>query len=155
MKNASIQRIVCVRTICKRCNQIFNFKNKFHEHIRQHHARKFVILKNSDFRVFTFEFTYKIIEKSTVFCSFVSFISQICFVYSFCNITKSNVFSENVFAICFTQKFAFFNFEIQNYIKIDEEIINELLVYFFILIFSNFCSKTSRMSHAKMISYYE
>ena len=73
-KNASISRIVCVRTICKRCNQIFNFNNKFHEHIRERHARKSV--KSLNLRVFTSEFTYKIVEKSTSICSSASLISQ-------------------------------------------------------------------------------
>ena len=63
---------------CRRCNQIFNFNNKFHEHIRQCHARKLV--KNFDFRVSTLESAYKIAEKSTIFCSFVSFALLASFV---------------------------------------------------------------------------
>ena len=59
---------------CRRCNKIFNFNNKFHKHIREHYARKFV--KSLNFRVFTSEFTYKIIEKSTSIRLSVSFISQ-------------------------------------------------------------------------------
>ena len=66
-KSTLIQRIVCVRTICKRCKQNFNFNNKFHEHICQHHARKSV--KSSHFRDFTSESTYKIVEKSAISCS--------------------------------------------------------------------------------------
>ena len=73
MKKFSIQQIVCVR-ICKRCKQNFNFNNKFHEHIRQHHVRKLV--KNFVFRVFTFEFAYKIVEKSTDICSFIFFATS-------------------------------------------------------------------------------
>ena len=72
MKKFSIQQIVCAR-ICRRCKQSFNFNNKFHEHIRQHHARKQV--KISDFRISISEYTYKIKKKSTIICSSVSFIS--------------------------------------------------------------------------------
>ena len=75
MKSASIQRIVCARTICKRCNQIFNFNNKLHEHIRQHHARKSVISKSSDLRAPALESTYKIAEKSTITCPSASHAS--------------------------------------------------------------------------------
>ena len=76
MKNASIQRIVCARTICKRCKQIFNFNNKFHEHIRQHHVRKFVISKDSDLRALASEFTYKTAKKSAIICSSASHASS-------------------------------------------------------------------------------
>ena len=86
-KSISVQRIFCVRTICKRCKQNFNFNNKLHEHIRQYHARKSV--KNSDFRVFTSESTYKIVEKSAVSCSINSqFASSIFFATS-----RSQMFS--------------------------------------------------------------
>ena len=64
---------------CRRCNQIFNFNNKFHEHIREHHARK--IVKNLNFRVFTSEFAYKIIEKSTNIRSSISSVSQKSFIF--------------------------------------------------------------------------
>ena len=74
MKKLSIQQIVCAR-ICKRCKQNFNFNNKFHEHIRQHHARKST--KNSDFRFFTSKSTCKIKKKSSIKCSFVSLVSSI------------------------------------------------------------------------------
>ena len=50
MKKFSIQQTICVR-ICKRCQQNFNFNNKFHEHIRQFHVRKSV--KDFIFRIFT------------------------------------------------------------------------------------------------------
>ena len=66
MESASIQRAVCARTTCKRCNQIFNSNNKLHEHIRQHHARKPV--KSSDLRVPALESTFKVIEKPAAFC---------------------------------------------------------------------------------------
>ena len=66
-------------TTCRRCNKIFNFNNKFHEHIRQYHVRKSI--KNSDFRIFASKFTYKFIEKSTNICSSVSFVSQKSFVF--------------------------------------------------------------------------
>ena len=74
-KSASLQRVACVR-ICKRCRQSFNFNNKFHEHLREHHVQKFVTSENSDLRILALESTYKIIEKSTVFCSSASLISQ-------------------------------------------------------------------------------
>ena len=92
MKRFSIQQIVCVRT-CKHCKQNFNFNNKFHEHIREHHARKSVILKSSDFRVFAFESAYKIKKKSTIICSFVSFASFILFATS-----RSQIFSTKMFS---------------------------------------------------------
>ena len=79
VKRASIQQIVCAR-ICKRCKQNFNFNNKFHEHIRKHHARKSV--KNLNFRVFASESTCKIKKKSTSICSSVSFVSSILFATS-------------------------------------------------------------------------
>ena len=105
MKNASIQRIVCARTICKRCNQIFNFNNKFHEHIRQHHARKSVISKSSDLRVLALESTYKIVEKSTVICSSASHASSISFatsqsqIFSTTESSRSISFSDSHFSI--------------------------------------------------------
>ena len=52
----------------------------------KHYVRKFV--KSFDFRVFTLEFAYKIAKKSTVICSFVSFISFILFATS-----RSQIFS--------------------------------------------------------------
>ena len=55
---------------CRRCNQIFNFNNKFHEHIRQHHARKSV--KSSDFSFSTLESACKLAKNSTIICSFFS-----------------------------------------------------------------------------------
>ena len=33
-------QIVCQKVVCKQCDEIFESKNKFHEHIRQHHAAK-------------------------------------------------------------------------------------------------------------------
>ena len=65
---------------CRRCNKIFNFNNKFHEHIRERHARKFV--KSFDLRVFASEFTHQIIEKSTSIDSSVSFVSQKSSIFS-------------------------------------------------------------------------
>ena len=87
-ESISIQRITCVRTICKRCNQIFNFNNKFHEHIRQHHVRKSVISKNSDFRVLALKSTYKIAKKSAMTFSSVSHASSI-----FSATSRSQIFS--------------------------------------------------------------
>ena len=89
VKKFSIQQIVCART-CKRCKQNFNFNNKFHEHIRQHHARKSV--KDFVFRVFTFEFAYKIVEKSTDICSSVS---QSASFISFAT-SRSQIFSAKI-----------------------------------------------------------
>ena len=44
MKSASNQEVLCVRAVCKRCKRDFNFNNKFHEHIREHHARTLKVL---------------------------------------------------------------------------------------------------------------
>ena len=89
VKSASIRQVACVR-ICKHCKQNFNFNNKLHDHIRKHHARKSV--KNLNLRVFASEFTYKIIEKSAVFCSFASFTSQAASSISFAS-SRSQIFS--------------------------------------------------------------
>ena len=35
-----IQKVICFKVVCKRCEEVFDSKNKFHEHIRQHHATK-------------------------------------------------------------------------------------------------------------------
>ena len=35
-----IQKIICFKVVCKQCEKIFELKNKFHEHIRQHHTKK-------------------------------------------------------------------------------------------------------------------
>ena len=85
MKRLEIQQIVCVR-ICRRCKQNFNFNNKFHEHIRQHHARKFV--KDSVLQVSTRESAYGIVERSTDNCSSVSHVSSISSATS-----RSQIFS--------------------------------------------------------------
>ena len=74
-------------TTCRRCNQIFSFNNKFHEHIREQHTRKFV--KSLNFRILTSELTYKIIEKSTNISS-ASFVSQKSFI--FFTISRSQIF---------------------------------------------------------------
>ena len=78
-KNTKTISITHVRAICKRCAQNFNFNNKFYDHIRQQHVRKSV--KNSDFRIFASEFTFKFIEKSASICSSVSFVSQKSFIF--------------------------------------------------------------------------
>ena len=70
IKSESTKRLAT----CRRCNQIFNFNNKFHEHIRQHHVRKSV--KSFDFRVFALESAYKFVEKLSVNCSFTSSFSS-------------------------------------------------------------------------------
>ena len=80
------KQIDCSKVICKHCEQNFNFKNRFHDYIREHHVQKFVASfvtsKNSNFRFFTSVFTYKIKKKSTIICSFVSFVSFISFATS-------------------------------------------------------------------------
>ena len=73
-KNTSVQRI------CRQCKQSFHFNNKFHEHIRQHHARKSI--KSFDFRVFTQEFTCKIKEKSAIECSSILFATSRSQIFS-------------------------------------------------------------------------
>ena len=85
-------------TTCRRCNRIFNFNNKFHEHIRQHHARKFV--KNFDFRVFALEFEYKFSKKSIIICSFVSFVSSIFFATSRSQIFSTKIVSQFLASRC-------------------------------------------------------
>ena len=82
-------------TTCRRCNQIFNFNNKFHEHIRQHHARQFVISKSSDLRIFAFESTYKFIEKSAVSCSSASLTSQFASSIFFATL-RNQIFSTKI-----------------------------------------------------------
>ena len=80
------QEIVCcnIKVICKQCEKDFNFKNKFHEHIREHHVSKSIASfissitsKDSNLRFSTSEFTYKIMKKSAIVCSSVSFASSI------------------------------------------------------------------------------
>ncbi|KAG6986437.1 hypothetical protein G7Y79_00085g101090 [Physcia stellaris] len=65
VEDALIQQGACAR-VCKRCKQSFNFNNKLHEHIREHHARKPVRSLNP--RASASEHTYKIIEKSASIC---------------------------------------------------------------------------------------
>ena len=89
VKKTSIQQVACVR-ICKFCKQNFNFNNKLHEHIRQHHARKSV--KSFDLRALALEFTYKVIEKTAVFCSSVSLTSQSTSFIFFAT-SRSQIFS--------------------------------------------------------------
>ena len=43
-------QIACRKIVCKHCEKIFELKNKFHEHIRQHHTKK--IVKNVSKRNF-------------------------------------------------------------------------------------------------------
>ena len=87
IKKLSIQQFVCAR-ICRRCKQNFNSNNKFHEHIREHHARKFV--ENLNFRTFASEFTNDIKKKSTFVCSLVSFIFS--FISLHCSVRKHQEF---------------------------------------------------------------
>ena len=90
-------------TTCRRCNQIFNFNNKFHEHIRQHHARKSV--KNSDLRVSALESAYKFVEKSTIICSLTSqFVSSILFATR--NLHESHIQKSHFIMNDFSRMFA-------------------------------------------------
>ena len=91
-KNASISRIVDVRTICKRCKQNFNFNNKFHEYIREHHVRKSV--QSLNFKIFASKLTCKIKKKSIFICSFVSFVSQKSFI--FFATSRNQIFSTKI-----------------------------------------------------------
>ena len=79
VKSASIRQVACVR-ICKHCKQSFNFNNKFHDHIRKHHARKFV--KSLNLRVLASESTCNIKKKSAFTCSSASLASSILFATS-------------------------------------------------------------------------
>ena len=63
IKNVSIQKIIYVRTICKFCEQNFNFNEKFFEHIREHEILK---------RINKIKSIYEITNKSTIACSFHS-----------------------------------------------------------------------------------
>ena len=94
VKKTSIQQVACVR-IYKHCKQNFNFNNKLHDHICEHHARKSV--KNFDFRVFAFEFAYKFVKKSTVTCSLTSqFASFTLFATSRNQIFESETFFKTI-----------------------------------------------------------
>ena len=95
MKNASNQKILCVRAVCKRCKRDFNFNNKFHEHIREHHVRKFV--KSFDFRIFASKSRYKIAKKLAVICSIASHVSFISFATSRDQIFSTKMLSRSVF----------------------------------------------------------
>ena len=67
------------QVICKHCDANFNFKNKFHEHIREQHTQKSNIISN--FRFFTSEFIYKFKKKSTIVNSSISFVSSVSFIF--------------------------------------------------------------------------
>ena len=75
-----IKQVSCSKVICKHCEQNFNFKNKFHEHIREQHIQKSNI--KSNLRFLTSDFTYKIKKKSAIICSSVSLASFILFATS-------------------------------------------------------------------------
>ena len=119
MKKFSIQQIVCAR-ICKRCKQNFNFNNKFHEHIRQHHARKST--KNFDFRIFTQKFTCKIKKKSAIECSFIFFATS-----------RSQIFSTKIISQFLLSKYS--NFSIATYKINSKSMKNAIVVCFFIFSF--------------------
>ena len=86
------QENVCFKVVCKQCEQSFNFKNKFHDHIREQHI-------NSNLKFFTSESTYKIKKKSTVVCSSASFVSLVSFVSSIFFATSTSIF-ESVSSKC-------------------------------------------------------
>ena len=125
-KNTSIQRI------CKQCKQSFHFHNKFHEHIRQHHARKSI--KSSDFRVFTQESTCKIKKKSAIECSFTLFATS-----------RSQIFSTKIISQFLLSKCS--NFSIATY-KISSKSMKSAIVVCS-LIFSFISSFDSVRKHQK------
>ena len=137
MKRFSIKQIVCVR-ICKRCKQNFNFNNKFHKHIRQHHVRKSI--KNFDFRIFTSEFACKIKKKSTIECFFVSFVSFIFFATS-----RNQIFSTKIISQFLSSKCS--NFSIATY-KINSKSMKNAIVDCS-FIFSSISSLDSIRKHQK------
>ena len=94
MKRFSIQQIAFAR-ICKRCKQSFNFNNKFHEHIREHHARKSV--KSLNLKILASEFTCKIKKKSTIECFSVSLAS---FTFSATSRSSTKIISQSLSSKC-------------------------------------------------------
>ena len=140
MKKFSIQQIVCAR-ICKRCKQNFNFNNKFHEHIREHHARKSV--QNLNFRIFASEFTCKIKKKSAFICSFVSFVSQKSFI--FFATSRNQIFSTKIISQFLSSKCS--NFSIATY-KINSKSMKNAIVDCS-FIFSSISSLDSIRKHQK------
>ena len=134
VKKFSIQQIVCAR-ICRRCKQSFNFNNKFHEHIRQHHARKSI--KSSDFRVST----CKIKKKSTTKCSFVSFASTILLATSRSQISLTKIISQFLSSKCSNLSISTHKI---NSKSIKSAIVNCSLIAFFI------SSHTSVRKHQKL-----
>ena len=101
------KQVSCSKMICKHCEQNFNFKNKLHEHIREHHVSKsiasfisFITFENSNLRVSTSEFTYKLKKKSTITCSSVSFASSILSATSRNQIFSAKIASRSVSSKC-------------------------------------------------------
>ena len=84
------KQISCSKMICKYSEQNFNFKNKFHEHIREQHIQKSNI--NSNFRFFISKFTYKIKKKSTIVYSSILFILFVSSVLSIFFATFTSIF---------------------------------------------------------------
>ena len=145
IKRFSISQIVCIR-ICKRCKQNFIFNNKFHEHIREHHVRKFV--KNLIFQVFTSKFTCKIKKKSTFICSFDSFVRFI-FVTS-----RSQIFSTKIvsrFVLSNNLNFSIATHKITSkFVKI--VLINDFFVSFVSFIF--FATLRNQIFSTKIVSQF-
>ena len=89
------------KVICKHCEQNFNFKNKFHEHIREQHIQKSNI--NSNFRFFTSEClhfsiaTFNITSKQTEIATMLitrNFISKRVEIVAFnCSFVSSIFFA--------------------------------------------------------------
>ena len=40
---------ICKKVVCKHCDEIFESNNKFHEHVRQHHTKKKIIVSRRNF----------------------------------------------------------------------------------------------------------
>ena len=103
-----IKQINCSKVIYKHCEQNFNFKNKFHDHIREQHTQK------SNLRFFTSEFTYKIMKKSTVA---YSSISSILFVTSKSIFCFASIF-ESILSKCSHFSIAILNITLKSMKKL-------------------------------------
>ena len=129
MKNVSNQKITNIRTICKLCEQNFNFNRKLYEHIRNYETLKLV--KNSYFSINAINLICEIMKKSIVIDSSVSQKSDIFFVtskqkFEFVLIFETVVSFEN-------SHFSFNASEI-----VSESMKNKLIQYFFISSKSSF-----------------
>ena len=122
MKNASIQEIACVQTLCKFCKQNFNFNKKLFEYIREHKILKRInIIKTSC------EFV-KISSINLLF--FVSLTIQLKQLFESFTFSKKNYFF---------QMFISHEFNIQINIRIRKEI-HTFMFAFFAEIINFFCN---------------